>query len=53
MFVCKEHLEIAIDDALVEETLPVISEVTTEQLCSYCQERAQYEIIGKEIRIEY
>ncbi|MGL4972108.1 MAG: CxxH/CxxC protein [Culicoidibacterales bacterium] len=53
MFVCKEHLEIAMDDVLAEETLPVITEVITNESCAYCQEQAQYEIIGKEVRIEY
>lgn len=53
MYVCKEHLEIAMDEILADELLPVITEVTQERKCEYCEAQAVYEVTGQEARIEY
>ncbi len=53
MFVCKEHLELAMDDVLADESLPVITETTTEAVCQYCEAKAAYELHAQAVRVEY
>lgn len=53
MYVCKEHLEIAMDDMLSDEVLPVITEITEEQKCEYCEAQAVFEVTAQAVRIEY
>lgn len=53
MYVCKEHLEIAMDDILAQEELPVIHAVNEAHICVYCEQQAQYEIVAQAVRVEY
>lgn len=44
IFACREHIEIAIDDFVNEtEEAPQIKLISNE-ICSYCSEKAEYEI---------
>ncbi|WP_312699663.1 CxxH/CxxC protein [Sedimentibacter sp.] len=44
IFACREHIEIAIDDFVNEtEAAPQIAAVSNE-ICSYCSEKAEYKI---------
>ncbi|NYB73193.1 CxxH/CxxC protein [Sedimentibacter hydroxybenzoicus DSM 7310] len=44
MYACREHVEIAIDDFVNDmEAAPQIT-VTDNEICSYCNEKAEYRI---------
>ncbi|HAQ39651.1 MAG TPA: CxxH/CxxC protein [Clostridiales bacterium] len=46
IYACKEHVEMAIDDFVnTAEAAPQIIKVQNER-CSYCEEKAEYEIKG-------
>ncbi len=53
MYVCNEHLEIAMDDILADEKLPVINELKGPQKCEYCEAQAIYEIVAQAASVEY
>ena len=53
MIVCKEHIELAIDDVLGDEELPIIEKLETEATCAYCDAVATYAVLGQSIRVEY
>jgi|GEM_PF-570799 len=49
IYACGEHIDMAIDDFLVEnETFPVLSKAA-EGKCSYCSRPAEYILIKEEI----
>ena len=44
IFACREHVEIAIDDFVNEmESAPQIT-VVVDEVCSYCNNKAEYKI---------